>query len=227
MIRAFIVDQNQLICNIITAFLEKQADIVVAGWATTPEAALEQVGGCDIVLLDGKLSNPRKFTLIRLLAKIAPQVNVVVLNLDPSEKVILQHLEAGAAGYVPKDASVDTLLRVIRATHLGESLVSPRLTNLLIARVAELKQLLTKQGVYPNVLPALTERECEVLELIKLGLGNREISKRLVIEVGTVKNHIHNILRKYKVNSRRQIPHLLEKEEEFHLEMKRGFPTEL
>jgi len=227
MIRAFIVEQNQLICNIISAFLEKQADMVVVGWATTPEAALEQIGGCDIVLLDGKLPNPRKFTLIRLLAKIAPQVKVVVLNLEPSERVILQHLEAGAAGYVPKDGSVDTLLRTIRATHCGESLVSPRLTTMLIARVAELKQLLTKQGVYPNVLPALTEREREVLDLVKLGLGNREISKRLVIEVGTVKNHIHNILRKYKVNSRREIPSLVEKEEEIHLDFKRIVSSEV
>ncbi|MCK6629176.1 MAG: response regulator transcription factor [Anaerolineae bacterium] len=227
MIRAFIVEQNQLICNIISAFLEKQADMVVVGWATTPEAALEQIGGCDIVLLDGKLPNPRKFTLIRLLAKIAPQVKVVVLNLEPSERVILQHLEAGAAGYVPKDASVEMLLRTIRATHCGESLVSPRLTTMLIARVAELKQLLTKQGVYPNVLPALTEREREVLDLVKLGLGNREISKRLVIEVGTVKNHIHNILRKYKVNSRREIPSLVEKEEEIHLDFKRTVSSEV
>lgn len=226
MIRVFIVDHNQLICNIISVFLEKQSDMVVAGWATSPETALEQVSGCDIVLVDGKLPNPRKFTLIRLLAKIAPQVKVVVLNLDQSEKVILQHLEAGAAGYVPKEASVEMLLKTIRATYRGESLVSPRLTTLLIARVAELKQLLTKQGVYPNVLPALTEREREVLDLVKLGLGNREISKRLVIEVGTVKNHIHNILRKYKVNSRREIPHLVEKEEEVHLDMKRGLSTE-
>jgi DNA-binding NarL/FixJ family response regulator len=132
------------------------------------------------------------------------------MGLNGSEKIILHHLEAGAAGYVLQDDSADNLLRAIRAAYRGESLVSPRITTVLIARVAQLKQLLVKQRVYTNLLPTLTEREREVLDLVKQGLGNREIGERLVIEVGTVKNHIHNILRKFKVNSRRDIPFMLE-----------------
>lgn len=211
MIRVFIVDENYLICNVISTLLEKQSDLQVIGWSTPyhPEV-INQAAGSDVVLLDGKLSGHHKFSFIQLLGEVAPAVKVVVMGLNKSEKIILHHLEAGAAGYVLQDDSADNLLRAIRAAYRGESLVSPRMTTILIARVAQLKQLLVKQGVYTHLLPTLTEREREVLDLVKQGLGNREIGERLVIEVGTVKNHIHNILRKFKVNSRRDIPFMLD-----------------
>jgi DNA-binding NarL/FixJ family response regulator len=211
MIRIFIVDENYLICNVISTLLEKQSDLQVVGWSTPyqPEV-INQAARSDVVLLDGKLPGRHKFGFIQLLGDVAPVVKVVVMGLNKSEKVILHHLEAGAAGYVLQDDSADNLLRAIRAAYRGESLVSPRMTTALIARVAQLKQLLVKQGVYTDLLPTLTEREREVLDLVKQGLANREIGERLVIEVGTVKNHIHNILRKFKVNSRRDIPFMLE-----------------
>jgi DNA-binding NarL/FixJ family response regulator len=211
MIRIFIVDENYLICNVISTLLEKQSDLQVVGWSTPHEPeVINQAAGADVVLLDGKLPGQHKFSFIQLLAEVAPAAKVVVMGLNGSEKIILHHLEAGAAGYVLQDDSADNLLRAIRAAYRGESLVSPRITTVLIARVAQLKQLLVKQRVYTNLLPTLTEREREVLDLVKQGLGNREIGERLVIEVGTVKNHIHNILRKFKVNSRRDIPFMLE-----------------
>jgi DNA-binding NarL/FixJ family response regulator len=211
MIRVFIVDENYLICNVISTLLEKQSDIEVVGCATTyQEEVVAQAVKADVVLLDGKIPNQRKFAFIQLLATIDPLVKVVVIGLHKSEEVILHHLEAGVAGYVLQDESVDKLLKTIRAAYQGEALVSPRITTKLIDRVAELKQLLVKQGVYTNVLPILTDREREVLDLVKRGCSNREIGRRLVIEVGTVKNHIHNILRKFNVNSRRDIPSILE-----------------
>lgn len=211
MIQVFIIDENYLICNVISTLLEKQPDIQVVGWAAPHHAeVITQAAEADVVLLDGKVASESKFSFIQLLAEVAPTVKVVVMGLNKSEKIILHHLEAGAAGYVLQDDAADNLLRTIRAAHRGESLVSPRMTTALIARVAQLKQLLVKQGVYTHLLPTLTEREREVLDLVKQGLGNREIGERLVIEVGTVKNHIHNILRKFKVNSRRDIPFMLE-----------------
>lgn len=211
MIQVFIVDENFLICNVISTLLEKQSDIQVVGWASPYQPEVINQAACsDVVLLDGKTTGQQKFGFIQLLAEVAPTVKVVVMGLNKSEKIILHYLEAGAAGYVLQDDSADSLLRAIRAAYLGESLISPRMTTVLIARVAQLKQLLVKQGIYTNLLPTLTEREREVLDLVRQGLGNREISKRLVIEVGTVKNHIHNILRKFNVNSRRDIPFMLE-----------------
>jgi DNA-binding NarL/FixJ family response regulator len=211
MIRVFIIDENYLICNVISTLLEKEADIEVVGCATTyHEEVVNQAVGCDIVLLDGKLPNQCKFTFMQLLTTLDPLVKVIVIGLHKSEQVILHHLEAGAAGYVLQDESVDKFLKTIRATYRGEAFISPKMTTALIDRIAELKQLLIKQGVYTNVLPGLTEREREVLELVKQGFSNREIGERLVIEVGTVKNHIHNILRKFNSNSRRDVSSILE-----------------
>jgi DNA-binding NarL/FixJ family response regulator len=211
MIRVFIIDENYLICNVMSTLLEKEADIEVVGCAATyHEEVVNQAVGCDIVLLDGKLPNQHKFTFMQLLTTLDPLVKVIVIGLHKSEQVILHHLEAGAAGYVLQDESVDKLLKTIRATYQGEAFISPRMTTRLIDRIAELKQLLIKQGVYTNVLPGLTDREREVLELVKQGFSNREIGERLVIEVGTVKNHIHNILRKFNANSRRDVSSILE-----------------
>jgi DNA-binding NarL/FixJ family response regulator len=129
---------------------------------------------------------------------------VVVLGLAESEAEILRYVEAGAAGYVLKDDSVEELLSNIRAIHRGEAVVSPEIAAALMSRVTELAQLFTDVDVGAGANPELTDREQEILGLISQGMTNREIAEALIIEVGTVKNHVHNILNKLNVSSRHE-----------------------
>ncbi|MEJ2559624.1 MAG: response regulator transcription factor [Anaerolineae bacterium] len=116
--------------------------------------------------------------------------------------MILRYIEAGAAGYVLREDAVDDLLKNIRAVHSGEALASPEMTAALLAHIAELSELRPPNEYDSQEFADITPRESEVLDLIAEGLSNQEIANRLVIELGTVKNHVHSILQKLDVGSR-------------------------
>lgn len=201
MIRVLIVNEIRLMCNVISAVLEPESDVEVIGTATSVEEALDQVAECDLVLISTGLADNGALELTRAIAKAEPSVRILVLGLAESEAEILQYVEAGADGYVLRDDSVREFLKHIRATHNDAALVSPEIAAALMNRVSELAQLFP-EGVGGGEAGELTPREYEVLQLIGQGLSNQEIADQLVIEVGTVKNHVHSILKKLGVNSR-------------------------
>lgn len=124
-----------------------------------------------------------------------------------AKAAVLRYIEEGAAGYVVEEDSLGDLVRKIRRVYANEFLVSPHIGGALIARLAELKRRVnsvrTMSALESFHEPAeLTPREWEILRLIEQGMSNQEIANSLVIEMGTVKNHVHNILRKLDVQSR-------------------------
>jgi DNA-binding NarL/FixJ family response regulator len=144
--------------------------------------------------------------LVGSLRRLAPRVKVVVMGLAHSQPAMLQCVEAGVAGYVWQDSSMDELLRTIRAAARNET-PAPPLGASLVSYVAGMVGL---DGGESGLCgpQSLTRREREVLGLVQQGLTNQEIAGTLVIELGTVKNHVHNILRKLNVNSRRDAVHV-------------------
>ncbi len=201
MIRLLLVNEIRLICNVIAATLEDEADIQVVGTATTVERALELAPQADIVLVGTNLPDGGALRLTQAIREAEFSVEVLVLGLAESKAEILQYVEAGAAGYVLKDDSVEILLRNIRSVYNGKTRVSPEIAAALMARVTELSQLFNEAAAVPEAVE-LTPREQEVLQLIERDLSNQEIAEQLVIEVGTVKNHVHSILQKLNVSSR-------------------------
>jgi DNA-binding NarL/FixJ family response regulator len=200
-IRVLLVNEIRLICNVIAATLEDESDIKVVGSATTPEQTLTLAPACDVALISTRLPDNGALELTRAITETCPAVKVLALGLAESEAEILQYVEAGAFGYVLKDDSVDELLRNIRAAYNNEALVSPEIAGALMSRVTELAQLFTEAATIPEFVE-LTPREREVLKLVSRDLSNQEIADHLVIEVGTVKNHVHSILQKLNVSSR-------------------------
>jgi RNA polymerase sigma factor (sigma-70 family) len=200
-IRVLLVNEIRLMSNVVAATLEDESDIQVVGSATTIEQALNLAANCDVVLISTRLPNEGALELIRALNEQYPEVKSLVLGLAESEEEILQYIEVGARGYVLKDDSVQELLRNIRAASSGEAMISPEIAAALMNRVNELAQVFAEAAAIPDAVD-LTPREHEVLQLIGQDLTNQEIADRLVIEVGTVKNHVHRILQKLNVNSR-------------------------
>jgi two-component system NarL family response regulator len=201
-IRVLVVNQFPLMCDVIAAVLEDEPDIDVVGSATTVEDALRRASDCDVMLVSTRLPANAALEMTREVAESDLPAKVLILGLAESELEILRYVEAGAAGYVLQDDSVEELLSNIRAVHSGQAIVSPEIAGALVARVAELAQLFGDAFAIDSSAD-LTPREREVLQLIGQGLTNREIADRLVIELGTVKNHVHSILDKLNVSSRR------------------------
>lgn len=211
MIRAMIVHDVRLISDLLTTVLESQGVIKVVGRASTPGEALAILATtpCHLAVVNSLLPNECVLNLIRAIAKQFDDVKIVIVGLAESQTAIVQWLEAGAAGYVLESEGVEQLMAVVSHTTVREALISPPVAAALIARVSQLKRLATELNGYDRAdmeqqATKLTEREQHVLAMLGEGRSNRDIAEELIITVGTVKNHVHNILEKLDVHTRRQ-----------------------
>ncbi len=208
MIRTLLVHEVRLMCAVLAAVLNNEADFRVVGLATNIDEALAYIADCDIVLVRATYPDDGALSLIRNLVKTNASAKIVVLGLAESESAVMPYIEAGASGYVLAEGSVDELFTTIRAVYNGTVRLSPEMAAALMARVAELAEICKASGTTlfppPDAPPELTLREREVLELIAHNLNNQDIAGRLAIELGTVKNHVHNILKKLNVSSREE-----------------------
>ena len=208
MIRLLFVNKVRLMADLMAAVLKDTSDIQVIGCLTTPAEALALLKNekCDMVLIDASLPNQETLCFIQVMGETYPGIKVLVTGLVESVPQILPFLEQGAAGYVLQEESVNEMLNKIRCAQRDEFIVSPAVAPALIARITELKQMATELNGYKdhdiNPMDELTSREREVLKLIEQGYTNLEVAKLLMIELGTVKNHVHNIFAKLGVGSR-------------------------
>ena len=182
----------------VTAHLELCDELELVGTAASVREALDEVPRArpDIVLLDMALDHSLAAT--RRLREVVPEVKVVALAVTEADAAVIACAEAGAVGYVPREASLDQLSTIVAIAARGEALCSPRIAAALLQRVESLAA--ERRGPPPDAV--LTPREKQILALIDEGLSNKEIARRLFIEVATVKNHVHNILDKLHVNRR-------------------------
>ena len=176
--------------------LGQQAGVVVVDVAARIDemAPLLAARDVDVVLFD--LTTPGGLTALRQLASSAG-VKVVVLGLPDDEGPILACARAGIAGYVTQDATLAELTQRIRDATIGEFTCSPQLAATLLRSLAA-----SPAGHRPAPGTRLTPRECEIIGLIERGLSNKEIARKLTIQLATVKNHVHNILEKLSVRRR-------------------------
>ncbi len=136
---------------------------------------------------------------LQMVREALPGAKAVALAIDETESEILLYVEAGAVAYVTCDASVTELVAVIDAVAKGEMVCPPRITTLLLRRLAA-----RSETARSSLAPALTSREQQVLSLICDGLTNKEIAQRCHIAEATVKNHVHHLLDKLQVRTRAQ-----------------------
>jgi DNA-binding NarL/FixJ family response regulator len=200
-IQIFIADDNRLLREGLVSMLVEQKDMVVIGKAPSGREALEQIKRLcpEVALIDIGMPDKDGIELTQALRQDAPEVKVIILGMIDLSDEIMQCIEAGAAGYVLKEASFDHLVDTIRSVHRGESFCSPQMTASLFTRIAELAS--EKMPSLQNSVK-LTGRELEIISLIAEGLSNKEIAQRLFIETQTVKNHVHNILDKLQLQNR-------------------------
>jgi DNA-binding NarL/FixJ family response regulator len=203
-IRVFVVHEFRLMCNIICAALEGEPDIQIVGFATTLEDALVDITGeaTDVVLLSSRLPGHGTLKLTDALAKTAPSVKVLILGIAETKEKVLRYIESGATGYVHRDNSVEDMVAAIGAAYDGRAIISPEIAAALIERVSKLaRRFAHVENALPGTI-SLTSRQLDILELLEHNLSNKQIADQLVIEVGTVKNHIHHILTKLGVTNR-------------------------
>jgi len=157
----------------------------------------------DVILMDLGLRNRNGLRVVASLTKELPKTKVIGMGLIPTQLDIIECMEAGASGFIMKDASVRDFLTTIRSVARGEKILPPPLTGSLFSHVIEHA---LKRGKGPlNNAVRMTKREREVIALIADSLSNKEIAQRLNIATYTVKSHVHNIMEKLALHSRLQV----------------------
>jgi two-component system nitrate/nitrite response regulator NarL len=195
LIQVFIVADVSVHRDGLQELLEREACIHVIGAASTvPESAAEISDlAPDVVLLD--VAGENRVAAITALVHAIPGVKVIACAVPETEQDVIPCAEAGVAACLPRETPLAELGAAIERVASGESIASPRVAAMLLRRVATLAARSS-----PEV--RLTAREGEILELIDDGMSNKQIARRLSIELSTVKNHVHNILEKLQVHRR-------------------------
>ena len=194
-IRVLLADDHDVVRRGLTALLDGATGFAVVGAASDGEeaVALAAAHEPDVVLMDLSMPGVDGIEATRRLTAAQPEARVVVLTSFSDRERILDALDAGAVGYLLKDAEPDELLRGIEAAARGESPLDPKAARAVLTARAE-----------GRPTTELTAREQEVLALLAQGLANKQIARRLGIAEKTVKAHLTSVFQRIGVTDRTQ-----------------------
>jgi len=204
MVPVFLIEDNRLLRDGITAMLDEQGLKVIATAGSAKEA-LTHVRRLEphVVLLDSAIGDVDSLALVAAVRAASKDVKVVVMDLLPSHEDVVDFVRAGVSGFILKDATVEEFVGTIRAVADGAHVLPRPMTGALFAHVADRARARGVRGVKAAV--RMTKREREVVALIAEGASNKEIAGRLKVAAHTIKSHVHNILEKLALHTRLQV----------------------
>jgi two-component system NarL family response regulator len=204
-IRILLIEDNRLLREGITAMINGQPDMkVVAALGGNENTLLKaRTVKPQVILIDLGLRGQNGVRMVASLRKEAPQLKVIGMGLIPTQSDIVEFVQAGASGFILKDATVKNFLMTIRSVAHGGKVLPPPLTGSLFSHVVEYALQHGKTQLTSAV--RMTKREREIIALIAEGLSNKQIAQRLTIATYTVKSHVHNIMEKLALHTRLQI----------------------
>jgi DNA-binding NarL/FixJ family response regulator len=199
--RVLIVDDHELVREGLRAILEHAPDLEIVGEAASGRHAVHACGRLrpNLILMDIRMPDMTGLEATREICQAYPDTRVLIVSTHDDPDYLLEALEAGAAGYVLKDASRVELTSAIRRVLRSEVSVSADLSGRLVRQLA--RQRVAERGM---PVERLTAREHEVLQLMSEGCSNPRIAEQLIIGRGTVKGYVENIIRKLGVADRTQ-----------------------
>lgn len=195
MIKVLVVDDHELVRHGLAMLLSSADDVTTVGEAGDGEAALAmvQLHRPDVVLMDISMPGMDGVEATRQIMADHPDTAVVVLSSFSERRMVLEAIDAGAAGYLLKDGDMEDILRAVRAAAAGEAPLAPRAAQaILSARPA-------------RSMPELSVREREVAELVVEGLRNKDIADRMGISEKTVKTHLTHVYQRLGVATRAEL----------------------
>jgi DNA-binding NarL/FixJ family response regulator len=198
-IRVLLVDDHAMVRRGLRGFLELHDDIRIVGEAENGLDAIEQARSLqpDVVLMDIVMPHLDGVGAIAAIKRELPAIEIVALTSFLEEARVTAALEAGASGFILKDADADDVAAAIRSARDGEVQLDPAVAGLIARRVRE-------RAATPATRDPLTDRERDVLRLVGRGLANKAIATELGITERTARTHVSNILGKLGLASRTQ-----------------------
>jgi DNA-binding NarL/FixJ family response regulator len=207
--RLVLADDHHLFRRGFRSLLSDEPGLEVVGEASTGFEAIEICRRLapDLVLMDVRMPEMDGITATLQIKREQPGISVLMVTMHENPDYLLEALDAGAAGYVLKDAPSERLINAVRRTLNGESPLNQELATRLLRQLAEEKHRNLYRAPskrYEPLEDPLTPRETEVLELLTTGQTNQQIAQILTISKGTAKVHVERIIRKLGVSDRTQ-----------------------
>jgi DNA-binding NarL/FixJ family response regulator len=205
-IKVLLADDQALVRSGFKALLDAEDDIVVVGEAASGSEAVQRARAArpDVVLMDIRMPGLDGIGATGEIVRTRglEQVRVLILTTYDTDDYVFEALQAGASGFLLKDAGPAELLHAIRVVAEGEALLAPRITRRLIAQFAA-GRIATQ--VAEDRLAVLTQRERQVLALVGEGLSNEEIGARLFLSPATARTHVSHAMAKLGARDRAQL----------------------
>ncbi len=191
-VRLLIVDDHPVVRDGLRGMFEGEEGFEVVAEATNGADAISKARAHDpdVVLMDLRMPEMDGVSAIRQMTDLGIPARILVLTTFDTDSDVLPAIEAGATGYLLKDAPRDELLRAVRSAAAGEAVLSPSVAARLLDQVRQ------------PVKETVSQRELEVLQLVAVGATNREVAERLFVSEATVKTHLIHIYAKLGVNDR-------------------------
>ncbi len=204
-IRILLIEDNRILRDGITSMINDHGDMTVVGVSDGKDDTLKKAHTVkpDVVLMDIGLASRNSLEIVQHMKKDFSKIKIIGMGLSFAQFDIMEFVQAGADGFILKDASVTDVIKTIRDVSKGQRVLPPLMTGSLFSQVAELAVSKGKNHLKSAI--RMTQREKEVISLIVDGMSNKQISSNLNIATFTVKSHVHNILEKLSLNSRLQI----------------------
>jgi len=204
-VRVMVVDDQALVREGLMTLLETTPDMKPVAVAADGEVAVALCARHrpDVVLMDLRMPKLDGVEATRRIRAVQPDTEIVVLTTHADDASILDALQAGARGYLTKDAGIAEIARAVHAAADHQALLDPVVQSRLLAAASAG----ARPAPPPSLPDELTPREAEVLSLIARGLSNREIAAALVVSEATVKTHINHVFAKIGARDRAQAVH--------------------
>jgi DNA-binding NarL/FixJ family response regulator len=204
-IRILLIEDNRILRDGIAEMINANKDLTVVAMSDGRHNSLGKGGRLkpNIVLLDLGLDRQNSLDIVELMKKEFPGVKVIGMGLAPAQADIMEFVQAGADGFILKDATLQDVVNTIRSVAAGKTVLPTPMTGSLFFQIAEQALLKGKRNL--RGATRMTEREKEIIASIVEGMSNKQIAEKLNIATFTVKSHVHNILEKLALHSRLQI----------------------
>ena len=199
-IKVILVDDHQIVRDGIKALINEEPNINIITEASSGADLFDKLNTYkpDVILMDINLPDTNGIEITKQLKETKPEIKVLILSMHMGEDYIVNAIEAGAKGYLPKTTSKKEIITAINTISKGEDFFNESISNILIKSYVKRAQTPKKEE---EKQVDLTKREKEIITLFALGMSNKEIADKLFISIRTVESHKNNIMNKLELKS--------------------------
>jgi DNA-binding NarL/FixJ family response regulator len=207
MIKVLIADDQELIRQSLQIILEMKEGIEVTGTAKDGHEVMQKVRKekPDVILMDVRMPGMDGVQCTKILKDIYPQIKIIILTTFDDDEFVFSALKHGASGYLLKGISMDDLEKAIHTVHNGGAMINPEIASKVVEQFSEMANSNYDVMIEAKNVEELTNSEWEIIRLVGWGMSNKEISSKLSLSEGTVRNYLSTILNKLELRDRTQL----------------------